>query len=223
MGKFKKFVASTLIIGSIASALFCAAAPLGRYIAGKKMEEKYAHLGDTSYNQSLVQNPNVEPGYYNEHPIYVCISDKFTKMQRKEVERAVKYVDKVCKGITFNIFVDNIETAKSHIFIVNYLNKENATESNDKIAGSTYRNSPDCLQITAPIYLSEDICFTEIYSIVIHEMGHAIGLKHTSESTDLMFAGGPSLNYKPFYCRGFSKREIEWLNTLYPAAPDKQM
>lgn len=209
---FLGVVKTLAVIGFGCIALKCGI----RYEKGKTLESEYVEqYGE--YYQVVSQNNKVPAGYYNEHPLKICISNEFSKIEQLEIKRALSYFDAIAEGLSFDINVGNVEDTDANIKIYKDMYAyEKFKEGRGAIACST-RNRVDAKKIKGDIHINEDNDIIDVYSIVIHEMGHMIGLEHTSDSDNIMFIRGSHYTILPKLIKAFSKYEVDLINTLYPA------
>lgn len=149
-------------------------------------------------------NTNVEPGYYNENPLQVCISKEFSKPVQHKIANAIEYLDKNAKGITFEYFYGEPTKENCDILI-----KKSDDFQNSHIVGLGTLNSLDCKNIKGNITLKEDLdTYFTIKAITVHELCHVLGLNHSKDLDSIMYPTVSTLS--------MSKEDINNINTLYP-------
>ena len=136
------------------------------------------------------------PGYRNDKPFIVSISNSFSNSSRKKVIEGLEYVDEVVHGVKFVIVLGDSEGADIKI--------EPDTEM--KEAGVAFPYGKGC----GKIYIN-DKTFNPmgVKATVAHEVGHLLGLEHSKSLRSLM--------YPVISRRGFSQQDIDNLNDLWPA------
>ena len=142
-------------------------------------------------------NESIEPGYYNKNPMTIAISDKFSNYYKKEILKAIQYVDEVIEGIKFKI-VDG-ENGLADIKI--------SVDTNIKDLGMAYPQ-------TKEIYINnQKFHHLGVKATIIHELAHILGLKHSKDMSSLMY---------PIVTRlKFSEKDIADLNKIWPAQEDE--
>lgn len=149
-------------------------------------------------------NKEVSPGYYNNKPLVVSISNDFNRHYKQEIIKAIKYVDGVAEGLKFTIVEGSVEDADINIDVGYDIQVESTPGG--KYVGLAYRK-------TGQIYINNKTIHTMgIKATVIHELGHILGLDHSKDITSLMY---PLVSRK-----NFSEEDIENLNTIWPDQED---
>lgn len=163
------------------------------------------------------QNENIEPGYYNENPIKICISDKFNGIFRNGIEKGIRTFDDAALGLKFEIRVGDLEKLKGEYdvsFVPSYEYKGNSNGLD--VLGYTYLSSNDAKEIKGPIYLMPNkMHLFGVKATTMHELGHKIGLEHTDDPNSLMFPVCSNF--------GLSQSDIDNINTIYPAKSEEKV
>lgn len=148
-------------------------------------------------------NLNIEAGYYNEHPISICISDEFSDYNTKRIIDGLKTIDKESVGMKFDISVGT-PSRKIHDVCIY------SDECADNVLGCATMNDTDSKHICGNMYLDENkFNFYGMKSLLMHEMGHILGLEHSKDLNSLMY---------PVVSRyTLSEDFIEHVNAMYPA------
>lgn len=154
-------------------------------------------------DREYYKNPNIEPGYYNEHPITLNISTEIDEDYKDTMVKAFKKFDKAAEGLSFDITYANPRTTSADI------NVYPDTSKNSWLAWATL-NDVDDKKIKGSIRV--DLEKTPSYllgAVMQHELGHVVGLAHSKNPHDLMF---PDAGAK----FSLSKNDIQKINTIYP-------
>lgn len=148
-------------------------------------------------------NPNVEAGYYNDHPISICISDKFSAYNTKRIISGLKTLDQKAVGLKFDISVGTPSRMRYDICIY-------SEQCDEGVLGCATLNDTDVKQISGNVYLDEEkFNLYGMKSLLIHEMGHVLGLQHSKDLNSTMY---------PVSCRyTISSDFIKHVNAMYPA------
>lgn len=148
-------------------------------------------------------NSNVEAGYYNEHPISICISDEFSDYNTKRIIDGLKNVDKEAVGMKFDISVGTPSRMRYDICIY-------SEQCDEGVLGCATLNDTEAKHISGNMYIDEEkFNLYGIKSIIMHEMGHILGLQHSKDLNSTMY---------PVSCRyTLSKDFINHVNAMYPA------
>lgn len=192
------------------SAVLAVDALYGSLIACVKLQysDPAPGISETKYHK----NKNIEAGYYNKHPLKVCISDEFNTLFEKEIKRAVEIFDEKAEGMKFEISVHHLtEENKGDFNIIFKPEKYDENDnSNNRVLGWTYVAKNDAKTVDGTIWIDDSKFFVfGIKSTAMHELAHKIGLEHSPDPDSLMYP----------YSRNFrlSQKDIDNINTMYPA------
>lgn len=155
------------------------------------------------------QNYSVEPGYYNEKPITICISEQFNDLSKNQIAKGIEYLDEKAEGLKFEYFYGAVYHEQADIYIL-----KGEFETFEQL-GEANLGSMSSTQIRGRIVLKEDV-FSQLAlrPVLVHELCHVIGLSHSKDVNSIMF---PTIStYK------MSKQDIENLNKIYPDEIEKE-
>ncbi len=168
----------------------------------------------------VIQNTDYEPytnipkGYYNEHPLKICISDRFSTFSQFMMRKGLEYLDENAYGAKFDIVVDDVRTTDAPVKVMH------AT----KDFGCYYGEIIDALgwtwnEFKESDFISGDIVIKEnafhpytIANTIVHEACHMIFRLRHSSNPDSIMCRAPSNIF-------LSKQDIENINTTLP--PDR--
>ncbi len=163
---------------------------------GIKLSAKINNLLDFDEVKSYEAVEVAYPGYRNDNPIIVSISDSFNKHYKKEIIEGLKYVDEVVNGVKFIIVTGDIDNADIKIKLDSNIDALGVAEQHGEGTGVVYINN-------------KQWHVTGIKATVAHEIGHILGLGHKKDISSIMY---------PIVAQwGFSKEDIDDLNDLWPA------
>ena len=193
-------VKNLMLLGGIVVGIY-GSYNVGAYIQGKV--DKSLDFETREY----YKNPNIEAGHYNRYPIKVCVSDKFTSSNQRQIVKGINSLDKDAVGLSFDVRVGNGCELQPHEIFVEPENLEK------NVLGRATLNPLNTYGIRGHIALDQNtLHIYGIKSTTIHELAHVIGLAHSKNITSLMY---------PISCRfDLSKEDIKNINTIYPAAQD---
>ena len=182
----------------------------GSLIAGIKISYSSPDqsLSETKYHK----NKNIEAGYYNKHPLKVCISDEFNSLFEREIKRAVEIFDEKAEGMKFEISIHHLteESKKDFNIIFKPEKYDEEDNSNNNVLGWSNIAKNDATNLDGTICIDDSKFFLfGVRSTAMHELGHKIGLRHSPDPSSLMYP--TSRNFR------FSQKDIDNINTMYPA------
>lgn len=173
-------------------------------IVGTNYYDAYCNDKLDFEEREYYQNPKIEAGYYNDHPVTINISNNIDKKYKETFENAIKTFDKKAEGITFEISYGDVDKNDVDIDI-------EYEKSTNSWLGYANVGKLDSNRIIGSIRVDTDKTPSFLLSAVIqHELGHVIGLAHSKNPHDLMFP-----NVGRF---SLSKNDIDKINTIYPKA-----
>lgn len=173
-------------------------------IVGTNYYDAYCNDKLDFEEREYYQNPKIEAGYYNDHPVTINISSNIDKKYKETFENAIKTFDKNAEGISFVISYGDVDKNDVDIDI-------EYEKSDNSWLGYANVGKLDSNRIIGSIRVDTDKTPSFLLSAVIqHELGHVIGLTHSKNPHDLMFP-----NIGRF---SLSKNDIEKINTIYPKA-----
>ena len=152
------------------------------------------------------QNLNVEPGYYNDNPVKVCISDKFSDQIKQGIARGIEYLDESALGIKFEYYFADGQRYDYDIEI-------RSKDLDERVLGQATRGDLQAKQIVGVVWIDDEQILeytNSIESVTVHELCHVLGLEHNKNYSSLMYYAAPSA-YKEL-----SNQDIENINTIYP-------
>ncbi len=153
------------------------------------------------------QNKNITPGYYNEHPLKVCISNNFTELQKAQIVSGIKYLDRKAEGLKFEYYFGDSQNSEADIKIHDKVNQdENSTVVAYANLGS---RETERIRGNVTIYTNK-FHSMGMRATVIHELCHVLGLEHSENTFSIM---------SPVICSFFMNSEdVKQINALYPPA-----
>lgn len=159
----------------------------------------------STYDGTYVQNPNFEAGYFNENPYTISINTN--KLTQKDIEiilGAIAELDEAMLGMRFEVVFDG-KSAYS-LEIVKTKTQSSLTQGKSAGVATSYGN-----QLKGTVYIDNSTFNkSENYakSVIMHEILHVLGLKHSKEISSVMF---------PFtLANDLSEQDKANLNTIFP-------
>ena len=163
----------------------------------------------STYDGTYVQNPNFEAGYFNENPYTISINTN--NLTQKDIEiilGTIAELDDAMLGMRFEVVFDG----KSAYSLEIVKTETQSSLAKGKSAGEAKTFGT---QLKGIVYI-DDSTFnkSENYtkSVIIHEILHVLGLKHSKEISSVMF---------PFtLANDLSEQDKANLNTIFPPGID---
>lgn len=162
----------------------------------------------STYDGTYVQNPNFEAGYFNENPYTISINtNNLTQKDIDIILGAIAELDDAMLGMRIKV-VFNGESPYS-LEIVKTETQSSLAKGKSAGEAKTFGT-----QLKGIVYI-DDSTFnkSENYtkSVIIHEILHVLGLKHSKKFSSIMF---------PFtLANDLSEQDKQNLNTLFPPEP----
>lgn len=185
----KAIIKKAIIISSVIGLGF------GIYFGAKKT------INDLN-GKTYYVNSNVEPGYYNENPVKIGISDEFNDASKQQIAEAIEYLDEKAEGLRFEYFYGSPTRKNCDIVI-------KPAELEGKILGQAKTESLTNIKGTIFIEERQDKNYNAS-AVALHEICHLIGLEHHYNYSSIMF---PRTGYS---FKALSSQDIENINTIYP-------
>ena len=163
----------------------------------------------STYDGTYVQNPNFEAGYFNENPYTISINTN--NLTQKDIEiilGAIAELDDAMLGMRIKV-VFNGESPYS-LEIVKTKTQSSLTQGKTAGVATSYGN-----QLKGTVHIDNSTFNkSENYakSVIMHEILHVLGLKHSKEISSVMF---------PFtLANDLSEQDKANLNTIFPPGID---
>ena len=183
------------------------------YYSQGALDETNAVIKNDGYKKA----PNIEAGYYNKHPLKICISETFNDFYQFTMHKGLEYLDRCAVGMKFDIFVGDVKSDNADVYICNPLTDDKLYSAIIKaglysgVCGWTQIPDEDFDKIQGKIFINPYAkhYFTPAQTVV-HESLHLMaGLHHSDNVFSIMF---------PYTSTGFmSKQDIDNVNTVLPA------
>ena len=162
-------------------------------------------------NDDYTPNISVKPGYYNEHPIKVCIDESFNDYYKWAIELGIDRLDEIATGIKFEKYVGKASryNKDADMNIIKEMHGDDEESKKDTKLGYTFAPYED-KGVTNEVYIYEDrMGYKGVSAVVMHEMMHALGIQHSDDVNSIMF---------PYSTSMFPNlQDIKNVNTIFPA------
>ena len=188
----------------------------------------FAVIANRNYAYGAYKNATTEPehvyhqdaivpaGYFNEHPVKIAVSDKFSNEEFAEIEKGITKLDGYAEGIKFEIVRTSKTSRKNdeQIIILKDTNGECIDNSEYCCLGLT------CCPVVKTkiedyngiIYLNKEIPIKIIEKTTMHEILHVFDFKHENDFRSILSPKSGHISTKP------TKKDIKNINTKFPAA-----
>lgn len=165
----------------------------------------------TIKNDGYKKAKNIEAGYYNSHPLKICISDEFDAFYQFTMRKGLQYLDQKAEGVKFDIVVGDIKTENADVNIVNANSKDYKGTFFEGSCGWTNLLNENATKVSGDIMINTHQFHPMTPAqTVVHESLHLMfGLYHSNNPHSMMY---------PVCATAFlSQQDIDNINTVLPA------
>ena len=210
---FPKALTALLVATCLGSAVFAVVANRN-YVYG-------AYKNSTDQPERVYQQDAFLPaGYFNDHPVKIAVSNKFSDEEFAEIEKGITKLDGYAQGIRFEIVRTSKTTKRKdeQIIILKDTKCKHTIDNEHYYCGMTYytQNKTKIEDYNGTIYLNNSISNELIEKTTMHEILHVFGFEHENDFRSIMFYTMGHVSTQP------TQKDIENINKKFPAAEQEQ-